>query len=123
MEQKELSLKEQKALEQVKKANAYLAKVRREEKARARKNQDHAKFMMGGIVVKYFPEAYDFSEPELNRIIACAFSLKDVQNMIQVVLKERPAVEAENEEEENEENEPETAYDESEGGADDESES
>ena len=123
MEQKELSLKEQKALEQVKKANAYLAKVRREEKARARKNQDHAKFMMGGIVVKYFPEAYDFSEPELNRIIACAFSMKDVQNMIQVVLKERPATNAENEEEEHEENEPETAYDESEGGADDESES
>ena len=46
--------------------------------------------MMGGVVVKYFPEAYGFSEQEMNRIVACAFSLKDVRNMIATVLKERP---------------------------------
>ena len=90
MEQKELSTKEQRALERVKRANAELAKVRRDQRKQLKKEQDHHKFMMGGVVVKYFPEAYDFSEQEMNRIIACAFSLKDVKNMINTVLKERP---------------------------------
>ena len=90
MEQKELSTKEQRALERVKRANAELAKVRRDQRKQLKKEQDHHKFMMGGVVVKYFPEAYEFSEQEMNRIIACAFSLKDVRNMITTVLKERP---------------------------------
>ncbi len=89
MEQKELSTKEQRALERVKRANAELAKVRRDQRKQLKKEQDHHKFMMGGVVVKYFPEAYEFSEQEMNRIIACAFSLKDVRNMIATVLKER----------------------------------
>ena len=93
MEQKELSTKEQRALERVKRANAELAKVRRDQRKQLKKEQDHHKFMMGGVVVKYFPEAYDFSEQEINRIIACAFSLKDVRNMITTVLKERPDTE------------------------------
>ena len=90
MEQKELSTKEQRALERVKRANAELAKVRRDQRKQLKKEQDHHKFMMGGVVVKYFPEAYEFSEQEMNRIIACAFSLKDVRNMIATVKKERP---------------------------------
>ena len=90
MEQKELTPKEQKALEKVKRANAELAKIRRDQRKQLRKEQDHHKFMMGGVIVKYFPEAYDFSEQEMNRIIACAFSLKDVRNMITMVIKERP---------------------------------
>ncbi len=102
MEKKELSPKEQRALDKVKRANAELAKVRREQKKQLRKEQDHHKFMMGGVVVKYFPEAYDFSEQEMNRIIACAFSLKDVKNMIATVLKERPDPAVSNDEEEKE---------------------
>ena len=85
MEQQQISPKKQKALEKVKRANAELAKVVREEKEQLRKAQDRHKYMMGGCVVKYFPEAYDFSEQEMNRIIACAFSLKDVKNMINTV--------------------------------------
>ena len=125
MEQKELSPKELKALEKVKRANAELAKVRREERKQLRKEQDHHKFMMGGVIVKYFPEAYDFSEQEMNRIIACAFSLKDVKNMINTVLKERPDPAVINDEEEkenddfdtdeNKENDPEES-DDDEGG-------
>ena len=103
MEQKELTPKEQKALEKVKRANAELAKIRRDQRKQLRKEQDHHKFMMGGVIVKYFPEAYDFSEQEMNRIIACAFSLKDVRNMITMVIKERPDPEEtiSNEEDEN----------------------
>ena len=64
MEQQQISPKKQKALEKVKRANAELAKVVREEKEQLRKTQDRHKYMMGGCVVKYFPEAYDFSEQE-----------------------------------------------------------
>lgn len=94
--------KKQKALEKVKRANAELAKVVREEKEQHRKTQDRHKYMMGGCVVKYFHEAYDFSEQEMNRIIACAFSLKDVKNMIATVLKDRPDPAVNNDEEETE---------------------
>ena len=112
-------------MEKVKRANAELAKIVREEKEQLRKTQDRHKYMMGGCVVKYFPEAYDFSEQDMNRIIACAFSLKDVKNMITTVLKDRPdpAVNNDEEEEENddfdsdetEENDPEES-DDDEGG-------
>ncbi len=45
--------------------------------------------MMGGVVAKYFPECYEFNEQEINRIIACAFSLRDLKNMINRVKNER----------------------------------
>ena len=102
MEQQQISAKKLKAMEKVKRANAELAKVVREEKEKTRKAQDRHKYMMGGCVVKYFPEAYDFSEQEMNRIIACAFSLKDVKNMINTVLKERPDPAVTNDDEEDE---------------------
>ena len=84
----------------VKQAQAEYRKAVREQKDKERKEQDHHKFMMGGVVLKYFPEAFDFNELEMNRIIACAFSLKDVQNMINTVIKERPDPDAENDGEE-----------------------
>ena len=102
MEQQQISAKKLKAMEKVKWANAELAKVIREEKEQLRKVPDRHKYMMGGCVVKYFPEAYDFSEQEMNRIIACAFSLKDVKNMINTVLKERPDPTVSNDEKEKE---------------------
>lgn len=70
--QEEKSKKELKAEEQLKRAKANLAKVRREMKSQLRKEQNHHKYIIGGIVKKYFPECLDFSEVELNRIIACA---------------------------------------------------
>lgn len=92
--QERLAAKEQKALEKVKRANAELAKVRREQKEQLRTEQNHHKYMIGGCVVKYFPDdydAYEFDEQEMNRIIACAFKNRDVQNMIKTVVRERPA--------------------------------
>ena len=125
MEQQQILAKKLKAMEKVKRANAEFAKVVREEKEQLRKTQDRHEYMMGGCVVKYFPEAYDFSEQEMNRIIVCAFSLKDVKNMINTVLKERtdPTVSNDEKEEEKddfdtdetEENDPEES-DDDEGG-------
>ena len=89
MEQREKSAKELQAEENVRQALARLKRIRNEEKQKLRKEQDHHKFMLGGVVVKYFPEAYSFTELEMNRIIACAFSLDDVKNMIAKVVNER----------------------------------
>ena len=101
----EKSRKELQAEEQLKRAKANLAKVRREMKSQLRKEQNHHKYIIGGIVKKYFPDCFEFSEVELNRIIACAFSLDDVQNMIQTVISEREQSgdDAENEDGEGEE--------------------
>ena len=89
---------ERKALK-MKQAQAEYREAVREQKKQERKAQDRHKYMMGGCVLKYFPEglsAFDFDEQEMNRIIACAFSLKDVKNMINTVMKERPDPDAEN---------------------------
>ena len=103
MTPEEKSTKMERAERKLRQAQAEYKKALREEKEKERKAQDHHKYMMGGVVVKYFPEAYDFSEQEMNRIIACAFSLKDVRNMIATVKKERPDPEetTSNEEDEN----------------------
>ncbi len=89
MEQKEKSVRELQAEEQLRQAKARLNKVRNEERKKARKEQDHHKFIMGGIVAKYFPECYEFSEQEMNRILACAFKNRDILNMIGAVVKDR----------------------------------
>jgi hypothetical protein len=94
----EKSRRELQAEEQFKRARAKLAEVRREERKRIRKEQNHHKFMIGGCVVKYFPECFEFSELEMNRIIACAFGLKDVRNMIATVVSERDGSGADDEE-------------------------
>ena len=89
---------ERKALK-MRQAQAEYREAVREQKKQERKAQDRHKYMMGGCVLKYFPEglnAFDFNEQEMNRIIACAFSLKDVKNMINTVMKERPDPDAEN---------------------------
>ena len=127
MTNEEKSAKMERAERKLKQAQAEYRKALREEKEKERKAQDHHKYMMGGVVVKYFPEAYNFSEQEMNRIIACAFSLKDVRNMITTVMKERPDFEetTSNEEDENddfdsdetEENDPDEGEDDEGGDA------
>ena len=89
--QQEKSAKVLKAEEKLRQAKAELAKAHREEKKQLRKDQDHHKFIMGGIIAKYFPECYEFSEQEMNRIIACAFKNKNIINMIAVVVRDRKA--------------------------------
>lgn len=90
--EQEKTAKELRAEERLKRAKADLAKIRRDKKSELRKAQESHKFMMGGCVRKYFPDGYDcyeFSELEMNRIIACAFSHDGVKKMIATVIKER----------------------------------
>ena len=97
MTKEEKSKKVLQAEEKLKQAQANLKKAKNEQRKNMRKEQNHHKFMMGGVVVKYFPEAYEFSEQEMNRIIACAFKNKDIQNMIRVVVSERKDTDQETE--------------------------
>lgn len=76
------------AEEQLAQAKARLAEARRKEGARKRKEENQHKYMMGGIVHKYFPECYQFDELELNRIIASAIKSEQCQRIIEIVKKE-----------------------------------
>ena len=110
MTEQEKMTKVDRAAQKVKQAQAEYKKAVREEKEKERKAQDRHKYMMGGCVQKYFPEGlsvFDFNELEMNRIIACAFCLDDVKNMIKVVIEEREHPDAKKEKEED-------AYDETE---------
>ena len=123
MTETEKMTKVERKAQKVKQAQAEYRKAVREQKKQERKAQDRHKYMMGGCVLKYFPEglsAFDFDEQEMNRIIACAFSLKDVKNMINTVMKERPDPDAENVGEEVVEDE--TGSDENEAESEDDSE-
>ena len=89
MEQKEKSQKVLAAERKVAEAKARLNRAKKEESQKLRSFQNAKKYAMGGMIAKYFPECYDFSNEELLRIVACAFSLRDVQNMISTVVRER----------------------------------
>lgn len=69
----------QKALEQAKNRVAMEKKKANEERRRA---ENRHKYMMGGVVHKYFPECYCFEEDEMNEIIKVAFKTSEVQKTI-----------------------------------------
>ena len=94
----EKSKKMTKAEEKFRQAQVIYDKAVKDEKDRVRRIQDRHKYMMGGCVLKYFPEgynAYEFDEQEMNRIIACAFSKESVRNMVKTVIRERLELEQE----------------------------
>ena len=56
MTQEEKSRRIQQAEEKLRQAKAQLAKAKREEREKTRKEENHQKYVMGGIVAKYFRE-------------------------------------------------------------------
>ena len=71
-------LKAEKIVEQ---AKARLAEAKRKASQQKRKEENQHKYMMGGIVHKYFPECYQFDEQELNRIIASGMKSEQCQRL------------------------------------------
>ena len=55
-----------KALKNLEQAKARYEAERKKENEKRRKAQNHHKYLMGGIVAKYFPECYQYEEKELN---------------------------------------------------------
>lgn len=73
-----------KALEQ---AKARVANERKKQNEKRRKMENHHKYMMGGIVVKYFPKCYRFDEKELNRILCVALATQECRQVIESIQK------------------------------------
>ena len=90
MKQEETSRKQREhAEENVRQLQAKLAAAKKGEREAARKHENHHKYMMGGVVHKYFPECYEFNEDEMNEIISCAFSYQTVKSLIQRKMSEK----------------------------------
>ena len=53
-----------------------------------RKAENHHKYIMGGIIVKYFPDCYRYDEGELNRILSVALQTKECQQIISKIKTE-----------------------------------
>lgn len=75
--QKKAEQAKRKLDDEVKKANA---------KKRALEN--HHKYMMGGIIVKYFPECYLFEEDELNQIIKAGLVTRECKEVIERIKRQ-----------------------------------
>lgn len=67
------------ALRALEQAKARVANERKKLHEKRRKEENHHKYMMGGIIVKYFPECYQFDEDELNRILKAALATNECQ--------------------------------------------
>ena len=75
----------QKAYEQ---AKARLEAEKKKQNEKRRRFENHHKYMMGGAVVKYFPECYSFDEKEMNRIIAAAMKSEECQRIVRIIIEE-----------------------------------
>ena len=73
-----------KALEQ---AKARVANEKKKQNEKRRKAENHHKYIMGGIVAKYFPKCYCFDERELNRILSAALATRECRQIIESIEK------------------------------------
>ena len=68
----EISKDLEKALQALEQAKQRVANEKKKQNEKKRKAENHHKYIMGGIIVKYFPECYRYDESELNRILSTA---------------------------------------------------
>ena len=66
----------EKALQALEQAKQRVANEKKKQNEKKRKAENHHKYIMGGIVVKYFPDCYHYDEGELNRILSVALQTK-----------------------------------------------
>ena len=78
------------ALEQAKQRVANEKKKQNEKKQNEKKRKavNHHKYIMGGIIVKYFPDCYQYDEDELNRILSVALQTRECQQIIAKIKSE-----------------------------------
>ncbi len=72
----------EKALQALKQAKQRVANEKKKQNEKKRKAENHHKYIMGGIIVKYFPDCYRYDEGELNRILSVALQTKECQQVI-----------------------------------------
>ena len=84
----EVSKDLEKALKVLQQAKQRVANERKKQNEKKRKAENHHKYIMGGIIVKYFPDCYSFDEGELNRILSAALQTKECQQVISKIESE-----------------------------------
>ena len=78
----------EKALQALKQAQQRVANEKKKQNEKKRKAENHHKYTMGGIVVKYFPDCYRYDEGELNHILSVALQTKECQQIISKIKSE-----------------------------------
>jgi len=78
----EVSKNLEKALQELQRAKQHVANEKKKQNEKKRKAEKHHKYIMGGIVVKYFSDCYNFDEGELNRILSVALQTRECQHII-----------------------------------------
>lgn len=70
------------AMKNLEQAKARYEEEKRKANAKRRKAENHHKYIMGGIIVKYFPDCYQYEEKELNEILSAALSTRECKSAI-----------------------------------------
>ena len=84
----EVSKDLEKALQILEQAKQRVANEKKKQNEKKRKAENHHKYIMGGIIVKYFPDCYSFDEGELNRILSAALQTKECHQVIAKIKSE-----------------------------------
>ena len=84
----EVSRDLEKALQALEQAKQRVANEKKKQNEKKRKAENHHKYIMGGIIVKYFPDCYHYDEDELNRILSAALQTKECQQVIAKIKSE-----------------------------------
>ena len=84
----EVSKDLEKALKVLEQAKQRVANEKKKQNEKKRKAENHHKYIMGGIIVKYFPDCYRYDEGELNRILSVALQTKECQQIISKIKSE-----------------------------------
>ena len=84
----EVSKDLEKALKVLQQAKQRVANEKKKQNEKKRKAENHYKYIMGGIIVKYFPDCYCYDEDELNRILSAALQTKECQQVISKIKSE-----------------------------------
>ncbi|MDE7430702.1 MAG: hypothetical protein K2N34_02110 [Lachnospiraceae bacterium] len=84
----EVSKDLEKALQILAQAKQRVANEKKKQNEKKRKAESHHKYIMGGIIVKYFPDCYRYDEDELNRILSVALQTRECQQIISKIKSE-----------------------------------
>ncbi len=78
----------EKALQALEQAKQRVANERKKQNEKKRKAENHHKYIMGGIIVKYFPDCYHYDEGGLNHILSVALQTRECQQIISKIKAE-----------------------------------
>ena len=84
----EVSRDLEKALQALQQAKQRVANEKKKQNEKKHKAENHHKYIMGGIIVKYFPDCYRYDEDELNRILSVALQTRECQQIISKIKTE-----------------------------------